>query len=250
MPRKPDHFLASLVAGAFLAGAASLAPLSAAAEDWSSQVTLYGWGAGVSGDFTPLAGAPTLSFDKSLSEVLKDLDGAFFITGLARRGDLVLFGDLTYSASSRSGIVTPPGIPASGKLTMKSLTLAAGQRFDAGGGTTVDVLGGLRAWDIDGSITSPVVSVSPSTSFVDPIVALRVNSPLSDRWSVLSYVDIGGFGVGSDLTWQAAVTANYRARDNMYLSFGWRHLAVDYTKGGTTFDGAMSGPLVGLTFQF
>ncbi len=95
MPRKPNDFLASLVAGAFLAGAASLAPLSASAEDWSSQVTLYGWGAGVSGDFTPLAGAPTLSFDKSLSEVLKDLDGAFFITGLARRGDLVLFGDLT-----------------------------------------------------------------------------------------------------------------------------------------------------------
>lgn len=244
----PNHIPRSLIAGAFLAGAAVLAPLTAAAQDWSGQVTLYGWGAGVSGDFTPLTGAPTLSFDKSLSDVLEDLDGAFFVTGLARRGDLVLFGDLTYSASSRSGIV-PPGIPAAGEVTMKSLTLAAGKRFDAGSGTTVDVLGGLRAWDIDGSVTSPVLSVSPSTSFVDPIVAVRVNSPLSDRWSVLSYLDVGGFGVGSDLTWQAAVTANYRARDNMYLSFGWRHLAVDYSDGGTVFDGAMSGPLVGLTMQ-
>lgn len=241
--------LRGMVAAMVVAGAGAMAPHAATAQDWTGQVTVYGWGAGVTGDFTPFTGAPTLSFEKSLSEVIEDLDGAFFVTGLARRGDLVLFGDLTYSASSRSGVV-PPGIPASGELTLRSLTLAAGKRFDAGGSTTVDLLGGLRAWNIDGEVTSPVASVAPSASFVDPIVALRVNTPLADRWSVLSYVDIGGFGAGSDFTWQAAVTANYQARDNLYLSFGWRHLAVDYAKGGTVFDGAMSGPLVGVTLQF
>lgn len=223
--------------------------LPASAQDWSGQVTLYGWGAGVGGDFTPLSGAPTLSFDKSLSEVLDDLDAAFFATGLARRGNLVLFGDLTYSSSSRAGII-PPGLPAAGEVTLKSLTLAAGRRFDAGGGTSVDVLGGLRGWDIDGAVTTPGPSIAPSAGFVDPIVAVRVNTSLTDRWSILSYADIGGFGIGSDLTWQAAVTANWQARDDLWLSFGWRHLAVDYSEGGTVFDGAMSGPLLGLTLQF
>ena len=117
MPRKPSHFRASMVASAVIAGAAALAPVTAAAQDWSGQVTLYGWGAGVTGDITPFTGAPTLSFEKSLSEVLEDLDGAFFVTGLARRGDLVLFGDFTYSASSRDGLV-PPGVPASGEVTI------------------------------------------------------------------------------------------------------------------------------------
>lgn len=223
--------------------------LPATAQDWSGQVTLYGWGAGVGGDFTPLAGAPTLSFDKSLSEVLDDLDAAFFATGLARRGNLVFFGDLTYSSSSRAGII-PPGLPATGEVTLKSLTLAAGRRFDAGGGTSVDVLGGLRGWDIDGAITTPGPSIAPSAGFVDPIVAVRVNTSLTDRWSILSYADIGGFGIGSDLTWQAAFTANWQAREGLWLSFGWRHLAVDYSEGGTVFDGAMSGPLLGLTLQF
>lgn len=221
----------------------------AKSQDWSAQVTLYGWGAGVGGDFTPFTGAPTLSFDKSLSEVLEDLDAAFFATGLARRGNLVFFGDLTYTSSSRSGLI-PPGLPATGEVTLKSITLAAGRRFDAGGGTTVDLLGGLRGWDIDGAITTPGPSIAPSASFIDPILAVRVNTPLSDRWSVLSYADIGGFGAGSDFTWQAAVTANWQARDNLWLSVGWRHLAVDYSDGGTVFDGAMSGPLVGLTLQF
>jgi hypothetical protein len=233
---------------ALVACTVAAAPGAAHAQDWSGQITVYGWGAGVSGDFTPFTGAPTLSFDKSLSEVLEDLEGAFFVTGLARRGDLVLFGDLTYSSSSREGLV-PPGIPASGEVTIRSLTLAVGRRFDAGG-ATVDLLGGLRAWDIDGQVTSPVLSVSPSRSFVDPIAALRVNAPLAPRWSLIGYFDVGGLGVGSEFTWQAAVTANWQATDSLYLSAGWRHLYLDYEDGGTVFEGAMSGPVIGATWRF
>ncbi|MBN2629888.1 MAG: hypothetical protein JXR75_05050 [Rhodobacteraceae bacterium] len=225
--------------------------MAATAQDWSGQVTFYGWGAGVTGDFTPFTGAPTLSFDKSFSEVLEDIDGAFFATGLVRRGDLVLFADFTYSASSREGLV-PPGAPASGEVTIRSLTLAAGRRFDAGGGTTVDAMGGLRAWRLDGQVSVPLagISVAPTADFVDPILALRVNTPLADRWSLLGYLDAGGFGVGSDLTYQAAVTANYKMNDNLYLSAGWRHLYVDYSDGGTKFKGAMTGPLLGATWRF
>jgi hypothetical protein len=42
-----------------------------------------GWGASVTGDFNTFDGAPTLSFARSLSEVLEDADGAFFVTGVA-----------------------------------------------------------------------------------------------------------------------------------------------------------------------
>lgn len=251
MTRKPSQFLRSLITGAVLAGAWTVAPAAATAQDWSGQVTLYGWGAGVSGDFTPFSGGPTLSFDKSLSEVLEDLDAAFFVTGLARRGDLVLFADFTYSASSREGLVPLAG-PASGEVTIRSLTLAAGQRFDVGGGTTVDAMGGLRAWRLDGQVSVPLagISVAPTADFVDPILALRVNTPLAARWSLLGYLDIGGFGVGSDFTYQVAVTANYQMNDNLYLSVGWRHLYVDYSDAGTEFEGAMSGPLAAVTWRF
>jgi hypothetical protein len=237
---------------AALAGVAlALSAVPAAAQEWTGQLTLYGWGAGVAGDLTPVAGGPTLSFDKSLGDVLEDLDGAFFMTGLARYGDLVLFGDLTYSAASRDGIVPGAG-PAAGEVTIRSLTLAAGRRFDAGGGTTIDFLGGLRAWRIDGAITAPLaqVAVAPEADFVDPILAVRVNAPLAERWSLIGYVDVGGFGVGSDATWQAAVTANYQATEALYPSFGWRHLYVDYTENGASFEGAMSGPVLGVTWRF
>lgn len=250
MIRSVRYSRSGCAVAALLALGVSATPNAAEAQGWSGQVTLYGWGAGVTGDFTPFTGAPTLSFDKSLSEVLEDLDGAFFITGLARRGDLVFLGDLTYSASSRSG-PTPVG-PAAGEITMRSLTLAAGRRFDAGGGSHIDLLGGFRAWNIEGQISAPAigVNVAPGSNFVDPVVAIRGSAPLSERWSLLGYGDLGGFGVGSDFTWQAVVTANFQATDNLYLSVGWRHLYVDYSDGGTTFEGAMTGPLVGATWRF
>lgn len=251
MTTSTSHPLLSKARVMLLAVGAAMTPLMLSAEAWTGQVTAYGWGSGVKGDFTPVTGAPTLSFDKSLSELLEDLDGAFFMTGLARRGDVVIFGDYTYSSSSREGLV-PPGIPASGELTMQSLTVAAGLRFDVAEGGTIDVLGGLRSWKIKGRVTVPLagVDIAPEQTFIDPIFGLRANAVLSDRWSVLGYADIGGFGVGSDQTWQAAVTANYRATDNLFLSAGWRELYVDYAKSGTEFDGSMAGPIVGATFTF
>lgn len=230
---------------------ALLTTASYAQDSWRGQVTLYGWGAGIGGDFTPFTGGPTLSFDKSLSEVLEDLDAAFFVTGLATNGDWVVFGDLSYSATSKDGSV-PPGIPASGEVAQTSVTLAAGRRVVDDGISTVDVLGGARVWSLDGEVNVPLVGVSlaPNKSFVDPLVALRVNSRIADRWTILSYLDFGGFGVGSDLTYQIAVAANYGMSDNLYLSGGYRHLYVDYSDGGTAFEGAMSGPVVGATWRF
>jgi hypothetical protein len=90
-------------ASRLVAVAVSLLALPAVAQDrnWSAQVTPYLWGAGLSGSVAPLANGPTLEFDNDLSEVLEDLDAAFFITGFARRGRLVFLGDFSATTSSR-----------------------------------------------------------------------------------------------------------------------------------------------------
>ncbi len=56
--------------------------------------------------------------------------------------------------------------------------------------------------------------------------------------------------MGSDFTWQLAVTANYQVSDRVFLSLGWRQLHLDYSDDGTEFDGSMGGPLVGATLTF
>lgn len=137
-----------------LAGlAALLAAAPAGAEEWRAQVTPYVWASGLGGDVTPFTGAPSLSFDKSFSEVLEDLDAAFFLSAYARKDRFVVLGDLSYSASSKSGLI-PPGLPAEGELTQRSLTLTAGWRAIDNGGLALDVLGGVRAWKIEAEVRS------------------------------------------------------------------------------------------------
>lgn len=220
-------------------------------DGWSGQITLYAWGAGVGGDFTPFAGGPRIEFDASLGEVLEDLDVAFFATALARKGDFVLLTDLTYTQSSREGLV-PPGIPASGEVAIRSISLIGGKRFEASNATTIDLLAGARIWSLDGEVAVPLagVALAPEESFVDPVVAVRFNSQIAPRLSLLAYGDVGGFGIGSDLTAQGVATLNYRVGKAVYLSAGYRHLTLDRETSGASFEGSLSGPLAGATLAF
>lgn len=223
-----------------------------AAQEFNAQITPYVWGTGIGGTVTPVAGGQRLHFREGLSDVLEDLDGAFFLSGLVRYGRFVVIGDLSASRSSRDGVVPGLGITAKGRLEQTSLTLAAGYRALETESATVDYLLGLRYWDIEGRVTTPVPGLSArvDVDFIDPIIAARTNVRLSDRWSVIGYGDIGGFGVGSDLTSQLLATLNWQARDRLYLSFGYRHLFVDRDDRGRGVEASFSGPLLGLSFTF
>lgn len=224
---------------------------ASAESGWSGQITPYVWASGLGGDIAPFRGAPTVSFDKSFSDVLEDLDAAFFLSGFARKDRFVLLGDISYSSSSKDGTV-PPGLPASGELRQRSMTLAAGYRAIANEDMTLDVLAGARLWSIKGevSVAGGAVRASADKDFTDPILALRGSFRLAPRWSATVYLDAGGFGVGSEHTSQALITANYQLNDNLYVSAGYRHLDVEYDSGGTRLDVTMAGPLFGITWRF
>lgn len=217
----------------------------------SGRLVLSGHILCLGGDLHPRRGAPDLEIDKSFGDVLEDLDAAFFISGFARRDRLVFMGDFSTSSSSRGGRV-PPGIPSNGDLRQYSLTLAGGYRALADGPFTLDLLGGVRVWDVRARVSSPVLPgrVSRSRSFADPIVAVRANLRLAPGWSLLAYGDVGGAGVGSEFTSQLAATVNYQVSDRILLSAGYRQLHVDYREDGMRVDVRMQGPLVGATLRF
>lgn len=217
----------------------------------SGQVTVYGWLAGATGEVTPLTGAPTLEFESSFSEVLENLEAAFFVSGLVRKDNLVFVGDLSYASLSREGLV-PPGIPASGEVSQLAITLVGGARVLSEEGATIDVLAGARLWNVESRVDVPLagISASPDKTFVDPVIAARVNGQIAPRLSAIAYIDLGGIGIASEFTYQVVGTLNYRAGRATYLSAGYRHLHLDYQDNGTVFDGSQTGPLIGITQRF
>ncbi|MGJ7456802.1 hypothetical protein ACR80S_12145 [Halomonas sp. MA07-2] len=227
------------------------ADVGATQEAWRFQLTPYVWLAGLSGDVRPLAGAPTVSTSSSFSDVLDDLESAFFLTGSARRDRWVLFGDLTWASLSHESALVP-GVVAEGKLRQRSLTAAAGYQVVSQQDHRLDLLAGARAWRIEAEVAVPALGLDASKTerWVDPILAARLRSAWTPEWTTIVHADIGGFGVGADNTWQLVATANYQVSDAFTLSAGYRHLAVDRDEAGTRIDVSMSGPLLGATWRF
>ena len=68
------------------------------------------------------------------------------------------------------------------------------------------------------------------------------------------YGDIGGFGVGSDFTWQALGVIDYWPWENVGLSVGYRGLEYrfDDDTGTKKFDVdlLLHGPIFGLSFRW
>lgn len=248
----PAHVAAAAVLSLVAAPLAAQTGADKDAEPTNSaQITVYGWLAGATGEFRPFAGAPTIGFDNSFGEVMEDLDAAFFANALIRRDRFVATADLSYASLSRDGRV-PPGIPASGKVSQLAITALAGARVKDSAALSIDVLAGARLWNLDGRVAVPLagVAVAPGKTFVDPVIAARLNAGIAPRLSALLQADIGGFGVGSDFTYQMSGTLNYRASDRFFLSAGWRHLHLDYADGGTRFEGSQTGPIIGITHRF
>lgn len=225
----------------------------------AAQITAYVWLAGFGGDIRPGAEAPTLRVDKSFGDLLETSDGAFWISGFVRRNRTVFMADISRTKSSEEGQVPtglptpfPPTVPANGGLTMTSLTGAAGYRVAQDDNATLDLLVGARAWWVRPRLEVPALAVDlrPKANFVDPIVAVRANFSLAPRLSALVYGDIGGLGVGSEVTGQLSTTLNYRVSRSVVLSGGYRYLAVDYERNGILVDARLAGPLIGATIAF
>jgi hypothetical protein len=134
--------------------------------------------------------------------------------------------------------------------------------FEVAGGYRVSkeltMLGGARFVDLGSKLsftgTNANRSGDQSKSWVDPFVGAQLNVALSDHWWLDLHGDVGGFGVGSDLAWQAFADVGYRASDLVSLYVGYRALDMDYESGSGSnlfrYDVLTAGPQVGVAFRF
>jgi hypothetical protein len=77
---------------------------------------------------------------------------------------------------------------------------------------------------------------------------------LSRQVTLVVRGDVGGFGVGSELTWNLVGNFLYQVSRTVYLSVGYRALDMDYEQGSGAsrfkFDMLLHGPVLGAVFRF
>lgn len=234
------------------------------------KATPYLWAMSVDGN-TTVKGQKS-DVDMSFSDIVDKLNFGLFGALEAQKGRFGVFLNGMYAKLEADNDVGPLSIDAnvdlglveSGAFYRLGPWQPGADMTDAGPAIVADPFVGARYTyvDVDLDLGTPVAgnrNLEGDQSWVDPIVGLRTIVQFSPRWSLTALGDIGGFGVGSDLTWQAAGLVGYRfglfgGDRNATLVAGYRALFQDYSDGNGQdrfeWDVVMQGPMLGLTIAF
>jgi hypothetical protein len=224
---------------------------TAPSREWEFALVGYAWLAGAEGETDVIGPAEPVGLDLSFGDVLDSLKFVLMGAAEARRDRLVILGDLTFihlEANKGIDIREQDFLDAELDSRTAEVTLLGGYRVADKGPVAVDLLAGGRLNHFKGSLLleGPNRSAEGSIkeNWFDLLIAARVQAPLSGKFSLSAYGDIGGFGIGSDLTWQATATVSYRINRRMDAGLGWRHFKVNYDHGDFLYDVAQSGPIL------
>ncbi len=153
--------------------------------------------------------------------------------------------------------------------------------------TALDVMGSARYWsqDVDlslkvqGTLTADVqadfrrvgldlrrnvkgsravaVARADDLEWVDPVVGGRMRHVMASGSELNLEGDVGGFGAGSDFSWQAVATYGFDVNafgTTMRSVVGYRALSVDYHQDGAHgrngLDWIQHGPVLGVAFRW
>jgi hypothetical protein len=247
-----------LTAATLQAGTPVTAPITTSPatqnDGWWFRAAPYGWVTAISGDVGvgPLA-AP---IDISMSDTLKDLDIAAMGILEAGYGRWSFGVDLIYAKTSQD-LQGGGRFFDSFRYEQKQwvITPTVSYRAIDTGRYHMDVFAGARIMVLEADLTGRFVrggevTVGADTSWVDPILGIRGQADLGDHWFFRYNGDIGGFGVSSELTWQAFAGFGYRVNESVAIAAGYRGLGVDYNEGSFALDSVTHGPVIGLEVRF
>lgn len=229
--------------------------LPASAQEWTYNISPYLWASGLSGDLGTLPGVPSQDVDLSFKDVLENLDYAVFLVAYARNGDWVYGFDGMVVQSSDNQSVNTSNVD-SYKLTSRSssVALTVGHVISRSDTHLVDVYAGGRAWWVETDFkikgSGQTVNADSNESWIDPLIGVGSTLQLSEKWGLFGTAEIGGFQVGSDLTWGLLGGARYAVTDTIGITFAYRHMYVDYRKGGFVYEATQTGPVIGASFKF
>lgn len=235
--------------------AAERAPGSPAAvtpadnDQWRFAVAPYIWGAGLDGDVT--LGPVKADVDLSFIDILKDFGFGGMLYAEARTQRYGFFTNMLFvrtrdesGGTVNTDVTTDTAQVAAGAfyrvLDWQWGESAGGQPLSLALEPLVGVPWSYLRGEIEfsgGAVNLP--QADRSESFFDPIVGARVSSDLSEDWLALIAVDVGGFGVGSDYSWNVQGHVGYRAsvfRLPTIFSVGYRALHQKYEDGDFRWD--------------
>ena len=224
-----------------------------AGDEWSQELGLYGWLAGLEGTI----GMGDVA-EQDVSATFDDLAGYvdFAMAGHyeARGPKSVFLADISYTGlgSDRDAEVHDQPVTVKTDLDQWIIELAGGFRV----APKFDVLIATRYYILDTGATFSSVdeeqSGSVSQSWLDFFLGARYHTTFGSKWFASIRGDIGTGG--SDFAWFGQVELGYKFSEHWGAVAAWRVLSIDYQgdEGASylRYDVTQSGLGLGLGYQF
>lgn len=236
-----------------------LATSAAAAEDarndWRQAVFIYGMGAAIDG--TAQIGNVSVAVDVSASDVLDALEFGAMAAYRIENDVWSLTADATYMGLGGKATTQGGLVQAAMDIDQFTVMGTAGRRLTEHleflfGFAYVDLSADLRvAGTVGGQLD---IEARRDVDWIDPTIGLQYNRPIGAEWRLNLRGDLGGFGVGSDLMYQALANVRWQASEKIGVVLGYRLISFDYEEGAgqgyQRYDLTEQGPLVGVIISF
>ena len=260
-------------------------------DPWHINAALYGWAINVAGNVT--ARGQTIDTNASFFQLVQQSDSLAGFMGYfeADKGRAGFYGDLVFTklgfSASQLNYRNPIAglrltLTTSEALTFQMYIVEMGGVYELckwtgseGSFTALDGLAGFRYWNLSADAYFDAllnvdfshlgferslgleVAKSDAIQWVDPLVGLRLRHQFTPNQAIWVRGDVGGFGLGSSVTWQAVGAYSYAWQFSGYqiaALIGFRALGVDYSvPGGANGFGlneTLYGPIVGVSFRW
>ena len=240
----------------FLTGLGSLHKAQAqetTTKNWHHLAEIYLMFPNMSGE-TAIGELPPVSVDADVSDIFDALEMGAMLYLETTNDDWAITSDFIYMKLGHD--LEARTIVKGGELEMRQYAWeVAGLKrimpwLDAGLALRYNQLN----MDLDIKFPNETKEKSTSESWVDPVVIVRSNHAFNEHWFTQLRADAGGFGIGSDFSWQLQANVGYRFSDLLQTSLGYRYISMDYEDGEGEdrflYDMDMNGFVARVGFNF
>jgi len=208
---------------------------------WTFVLEPFLWLAGIEGEGGD-GTAPPVDIGENVS-LFGSIDGGFLLAldAHAPDGRYSLLADGLYlSLADDEGSL---------QTDTDALMLELGAGLPLGSGSSWEAIAGLRYVELQFSSDTASISTDSRSNWIDPWLGARGDIAFDERWGLRLRGDVGGFGVGTQFSWQGVAALGARLGESVRFDLGYRAISLDFDDDELEYDALIRGPFFGFAFE-